>query len=101
MKDGLYVFQTLLRLLVQYYGSLAIQDPPALSLLDKLTRQIYELTQSSPAIAAQILQRILQRQQADFIQMRSKKRPVIVTLDTVNSLLLSVFIEMDLSKPLS
>ncbi|XP_067656248.1 nucleolar protein 14-like [Haliotis asinina] len=75
--------ETLLQLLIHYYGRLVLQEVPSLSLVDKLTRHIYDLTQSAPNVAAETLQEIIQNQQADFTQMRQMKRPVVLGLDTL------------------
>ncbi|XP_046571254.1 nucleolar protein 14-like [Haliotis rubra] len=75
--------ETLLQLLIHYYGRLALQEVPSLSLIDKLTGHIYDLTQSTPNVAAETLQEIIQNQQADFTQMRETRRPVVLGLDTL------------------
>ncbi|XP_071089794.1 nucleolar protein 14-like isoform X2 [Haliotis cracherodii] len=84
LADGNKVkMENLLQLLIHYFGSLALQEAPSLSLLDKLTGQIYDLTQSAPNTAAETLQEIIKNQQADFTQMREIRRPVVLGLDTL------------------
>ncbi|XP_041369005.1 nucleolar protein 14-like [Gigantopelta aegis] len=77
--------EILLRLLVQYFGDECLQEPLELSLLDKLTVHLYELTQQMPAVAAEVLQNQILDRQAEFSQLaeRRGRRALVVGLDTL------------------
>ena len=75
--------QTLLQLLVQYFGDQCLQDPLDWSLLNKLTVHLYELTQQMSAVATEMLQNQILNRQAEFPAEKQDRRARVVGLDTV------------------
>ncbi|XP_060076896.1 nucleolar protein 14-like [Ylistrum balloti] len=81
-KQKLEVF---LGTLIQYYTDLALQDPPQLDLIDKLTIPIYKLVQMSPVPSANFVLDQIKDRQEEFRQicMRKAGRGLYPALDTL------------------
>ncbi|OWF55050.1 Nucleolar protein 14 [Mizuhopecten yessoensis] len=81
-KHKLEVF---LGTLVQYYTDLALQDPPQLDLIDKLTILIYKLVQMSPVPTANLILDQIKDRQEEFRQicLRKAGRGLYPALDTL------------------
>ena len=77
--------QTLFTLLVQYFCDLAVQDPPVLGLMDRLTGPLYDLTQMSKVIAGQTMLEVIKEKQEEFTQYSRRKggRGAFPALDVV------------------
>ncbi|KAK6185807.1 hypothetical protein SNE40_007956 [Patella caerulea] len=77
--------QTFHGFLVQYFGDLALQEPPELELMDKLVLPIYSLTKMSPDNAAEIFQNEIMSRQEEFRQITERKhgRGLYLGLDTL------------------
>ncbi|CAG2240436.1 NOP14 [Mytilus edulis] len=77
--------KSLFSFLVQYYGDLTLQEPPCLSLADKLVPVLYGLTQQSSVPAAiAVLDQIKDRQEEyDTICDRKAGRGLYPGLDTL------------------
>lgn len=71
--------------LVQYYTDLALQDPPQLDLIDKLTVPIYKLVQMSPVSSANFILDQIKDRQEEFRQICQRKagRGLYPALDTL------------------
>ena len=80
------IFQELFDHLTHYYGMLGLQDPPALRLMDRLVKPLYELVQLSPLAAGQSTLGIIRSMQHEFnIHCEQHKgRGQTPTLDVVS-----------------
>ncbi len=89
LTDCSLSFQTLFSLLVQYYGDLAIQDPPHFGLMNQLTSHLYELTLQSPLTSGQAVLKVIKDKQEEFNHYCEARggRGVFPTLDVVGILI--------------
>lgn len=83
----IYLLQTLFTLLVQYYADLALQEPPSLSLADKLVPTLFEMTQQFPVEAAMVMLDQVKDRQDEYKQICERKagRGLYPGLDAVSA----------------
>ncbi|ESO96868.1 hypothetical protein LOTGIDRAFT_115358 [Lottia gigantea] len=81
-KEKLETFQGIL---VQYFGDLALQDPPELALMNKLVQPIFNLTKISPDKAGEVFQQEIMSRQEEFRQITERKhgRGLFLGIDTL------------------
>ena len=58
--------QVLFGLLFEYYGDLAIQEPPHFSLMERLLPHIYQLSQMAPLVTGTAVQEVIKSRQTQL-----------------------------------